>query len=449
MPNGDSNTRNRRATNVILTVFKYVAIPLAISMFCILMWQLVQGPDKYYIYVIGNFRDDPNMPRIFAGLETEWGKDKSLQGTTVEISKKDDKGDLNEVEKIAREYAQRRDVLMVVGHCNSSMSKRALPVYLTQDPMIPVILVTETNPDLIPNLCSRRGVDCPVFQLSPTDEAQASRAVEFAIQKGCTSFLVVKDSDNPVYSNYLANEYVRQIHKNGKSAVLLTLDTTVFHPKTLEALDVDCVLFAGEYDKALILVSQIKRAYTTIDRPLPIFILSDWSANQQFPQIGTDIEVYLTHPRTADEITSNNSGYRDYGRDTASIIKRLVDHANQEQPSRFATLKKRLKIRSIADARASIALAMKNLREFSGTPSETTYKFGFDSETDNHVKGDGHLIGQQFHVWKVEAGKFLEVRQLAKNESVSERLNDPSPGSSHEYSNPAISDFNQPDLSCD
>ena len=49
------------------------------------------------------------MPRIFAGLETEWGKDKSLQGTTVEISKKDDKGDLNEVEKIAREYAQRRD----------------------------------------------------------------------------------------------------------------------------------------------------------------------------------------------------------------------------------------------------------------------------------------------------------------------------------------------------
>ena len=98
--------------------------------------------------------------------------------------------------------------------------------------------------------------------------------------------------------------------------------------------------FAGEYDKALILVSQIKRAYTTIDRPLPIFILSDWSANQQFPQIGTDIEVYLTHPRTADEITSNNSGYRDYGRDTASIIKRLVDHANQEQPSRFATLKK-------------------------------------------------------------------------------------------------------------
>ncbi len=62
-----------------------------------------------------------------------------------------------------------------VGHVLSSTTKAALPIYMKTDPQIPVILTTETNPQILP---ARDDPDqeFPVFRLSPTDDDQALRA---------------------------------------------------------------------------------------------------------------------------------------------------------------------------------------------------------------------------------------------------------------------------------
>ena len=172
------------------------------------------------------------------------------------------------------------------------------------------------------------------------------------------------------------------------------------------ALRVDCVLFAGDYHKALVLIRQTKRTYERSKVRFPRIILSDWSADPALPKIGgEDIEgVYLTHPRSAAEIGNDDIGYRHYGRDTAWILKKLIVETNKilsQQTGLSTTLKDWLKMRSVGDVRQALAQAMSRLRGFEGTPSREKYDFD--------LKKDGHLTGGQFHVWVVKAGKYEEV----------------------------------------
>ena len=227
--------RSKRAGSLLV---KFLVAPTVTGMIGVVLVVPItgwfQGPEEYRIYFVGALRE-PTVDQVYEGFR-ELGSPR-IDDVPVVIEPKDDGGDLDEVERLAHEIANRRDVLMVVGHGYSSTSKRALPEYLTQQPKIPVMLVTETNPDLLPSLCDDLDVLCPVFRLSPTDEDQAETAVRFAIQEGATSFLVVRDTENTVYSSYLANQFVRRIHELGKSVVLSTTDSAVLHPEVLEALE--------------------------------------------------------------------------------------------------------------------------------------------------------------------------------------------------------------------
>ncbi|HET6376324.1 MAG TPA: hypothetical protein VFF88_09765, partial [Methylocella sp.] len=56
----------------------------------------------------------------------------------------------------------------------------------------------------------------PVFRLAPTDDRQAERAAEFLIKNRAQAIWVIEDvSENNLYSHYLVQELVRQIHAKG------------------------------------------------------------------------------------------------------------------------------------------------------------------------------------------------------------------------------------------
>ena len=387
-----------------LLVVPIVTIIIGFVLASIKGW--LQGPEEYRIYFIGPLRDDPIVYQVYEGLNER--KLPEIDSIPVKIETEDDRGDLDEVDSLARDIAQRRDVLMVVGHGYSSTSKKALPEYLAQQPKIPVMLVRETNPDLLPSLCKESELPRPVLRLSPTDEDQAETAVRFASQNDATSFLVVKDSENPVYSTYLANQIVREIHERKKSVMLSTTDAVIhLRPEVLEALKVDCILFVGEYHKALMLIRWTTRIYEqnkNSSQKRPMIILSDWSADPKLPEIGgDDVEgVFLTHPRSAAEVGDAEIGYRGYGRDTAWILEKLLIKTNEILSKRtdlFITLKNWLGIHRVSDARQVLAQAMIQLPGLKGSPSGEEYVFD----------RKGHLSGGQFHVWVVKDGKYEEV----------------------------------------
>ena len=378
----------------------------------------LQGPESHTIYFVGKL-SDKTISDVYEGLRKEIKEKKlKIDGIPVNVTSRDDYGDPYLAGILARKIAQEKDVLMIVGHGYSSTSKRALPEYLAQQPMIPVILVRETNPDFLPGFCSSPRFVCPVIRLSPTDEDQARTAVKHAIQENATSFLVVRDSENPVYSNYLANQLVSEIHKSKNYVALSTTDSAVIYPEMIRKLNVDWAFFVGDYHKALILIRQIKRheklsqtSTEAMHRSVGI-TLSDWSATRKLLAIGgNDVNgVYLTHPRSAREISDD--GYINFGIDTAWMIENILEEANdtlKEQADWLSKRKRRFGRYSISEARAAIVDSVKRFAEGKSTRDLKLSPSGEDYTFDDDTKKNGRLKRGRFHVWRIMNTKFTEV----------------------------------------
>jgi branched-chain amino acid transport system substrate-binding protein len=120
-----------------------------------------------------------------------------------------------DAEKISAKLAMKNDTSFVIGHLSTTASANALPNYLNADPPIPVILPNETNPELLPP--DFRINYLPVFRLSPTDNKQAEKAADFIVDQGAENIWVVQDVViSPVYSAYLAQEFISQIHEKNQ-----------------------------------------------------------------------------------------------------------------------------------------------------------------------------------------------------------------------------------------
>src|SRR5438132_8334050 len=105
------------------------------------------GAKTYYVYIIGDENDRSVKSMMNAAAEGSYA---SLGDVAVKTEIRDDAGDPQRAETISQELANRPDVLMVAGHVYSTVTKSALPNYMGADPPIPVILTTETNPNLVP-----------------------------------------------------------------------------------------------------------------------------------------------------------------------------------------------------------------------------------------------------------------------------------------------------------
>jgi branched-chain amino acid transport system substrate-binding protein len=371
----------------------------------------VIGSKTYYVYVVGDESDSSMKALMTAAADATYA---SLPGDiAVKTEQRDDNGDPQQAEAISKELAQKPDTLMVVGHGYTTTSKSALPNYLSADPPIPVILTTETNPNLVPSTPSRPGDDSvpPVFRLFPTDDSQAEVAARFIAGQHAKKVWVVQDTGNPVYSEYLTRQFLKAAYEEQPELnVILWSNNLNLPPYSVDKLGIDWVFFAGEWTNALVLIRQLN---ALPGNNKPKVLLSDGSADKLLLKYGqSDVEnVYLLHPLSADEFTK--SEYRVVGEEASMMTKEIVSDV-QEQFDSLATeaapvsyrFRKWLGLHRVTDARRAVARYM-SVAANKGTSLKTDPPI-----TMMRAQDTGAVIRKdaKFHIWQVQNNKFVQIQ---------------------------------------
>ena len=335
-----------------------------------------KGPDQYCIYIVSNY-DDKTSVIIRDAFEEKIKKmNLEIDGVKIKVERRNDQGDLSKAKACALGIAKKNDVLMVVGHFYSDTTKEALPIYLDADPQIPVILTTETNPQLLPPLSKEYQ---PIYCLSPDDNNQADVAAKLATrEEEDVNFWVVQDDQVRVYSNFLANKFIEKVQGiTNKKVLLLSSSNLTPSVETLRALDIDCVFFAGLWHSALILIDQINEIYEN-DPNKPKIILTDACVDPRLIPRGKDaVEgVYLIHQLKANVYRQEGRGWGYYGDEAAATIRKIIDEANST--FKKSSIRKWLDIHRVSDARKSIKEAMEN------------------------IHGEKRRVDTSFNIWKIK-----------------------------------------------
>ncbi|HEV2445758.1 MAG TPA: ABC transporter substrate-binding protein [Candidatus Sulfopaludibacter sp.] len=293
----------------------------------------ITGPSGYVIYLVGDFTNSPKHDNIRKGFYEGGTANWEVDHRKVSVVEYDDQGDLLRARSLAAEIAARPDTLMVVGHMRSTNTKEALPFYARQSSPIPVVLTTETNPDLSPPRQQGQAA-YPIVRLSATDREQAADAVRFALSKGAKFFWVVEDTYNPVYSHYLALEFIKRVQQEKGRVVLWSTNLSPPSADLINKMSVDCVFFAGVWYNALVTIRQIEKVGSA--NPGRFYILSDASAEKDLVTQGAgDIgeRVYVLNPMRAQDSDSEGGGYRLYGRDARTLVDTLMRTLKQDFPA--------------------------------------------------------------------------------------------------------------------
>jgi branched-chain amino acid transport system substrate-binding protein len=368
-------------------------------------------PDSYKVYLVG--KDDHDF---FPKMWDEFKGNGNLKIDSIPIStvQRDDRGEKGTAKRISANLTKKHDTLMVVGHINSTTTHAALPNYLQKvDPPIPVILTTETNPNLLPPKVSEITY-YPVFRLSPTDEKQATAAADLVVSKEkANAIWVVEDTSNPVYSRYLAEEFIKRAHQLKSGRVLLwSTNKEIPLAATVKELKIDWIFFAGNCSNALILIRQIKTMWA--GKPaMPHILLSEGCADPLLEQGGDEVEnVYimsLLSIEQYEQYQSKGSGTF-WGKSAHEILKQVIEKANDN----FALLGRRhgglgywirwiLGIHSACDARMVLGASME-------WAASGEFRFTLPGVGEVHFKHeDGTIAESQFKVWQVQGKKFVDV----------------------------------------
>jgi ABC-type branched-subunit amino acid transport system substrate-binding protein len=393
---------------IVSILRKWIVLPLLGALIsAVVIGRVVDqllGPSSYKVYLIGHLSESET-----AGIASAFsGELPKINGVPVEIKQLDDSGDPDTAERISLHLASLNDTLLVVGHLESTPTQKALPAYLQiAEPPIPVILTTETNPNVLPPKPAD-GTYYPAFRLSPTDDSQAKKAADFALSQGATAIWVVEDVSNHVYSKYLAHEFVRQVHQHPSAKVLLWSTNYNIPPAyAVSALGINWVFFAGEWQDALVLIRQLRAMPQTHKVNI---LLSDWCVDGKLIEDGgSDVEnVYLTHALSP--TVYNQEHYAVYGKDAFQLVKQLLvdgdqqfDQLARKGGNKTAYLLRRvLGLRRVGDARRTLAYLMEasvlQRRAFSLT--------GGTGEAQAVFNGDGTRIDAAFQVWQIRNHAF-------------------------------------------
>ncbi|MCP5245164.1 MAG: hypothetical protein H6937_04095 [Burkholderiales bacterium] len=398
---------------------KFVLIPIIAAVISIVLIGRVTdwwtGANSYYIYLVGDYKNEQAIADVFEGFRKSSCKNDDSQTiikviNTIPVKSRciDDQGDPDKARQISSDLATRNDTLMVIGHVKSTQTKAALSSYLIDaNPPIPVILTMETNPQLIPNnyIDSEFSDDYPpVFRLWPTDDEQAAKAGQFAIDNNHSVLWVVEDEHNPVYSKYLASRFVQWVQENNGKVVLWSTNMSVPPAETLRKLEIDFVFFAGDWSNALILINQIKHIFPHHQRPT--LFLSDASVNQQLITYGKNdldgLNIYLTFPLPSTEYFEN--GFKVIGEDARSIVNTLIDETNEHfiaDRRENAALKywalHLLNRHEVEDARIVLKSRMEN-----AVRDDKIFDFKNAVDKYQFASDNGKNLLAQWHIWSVE-----------------------------------------------
>jgi len=389
--------------------YRWILAPLIAGIIgALIINHIVQGfvgPQDYIVYFIGPFSDVPSLQGFAEAFKGADQTTHALNGVKIRFEMLDDHGDPTDAQRIATQIAARPNTLMVIGHILSTQTREALPVYLQKaDPPIPVILTTETNPNLLPPQNSQSD-PYPVLHLSPTDKQQAEIAASFAISKGAKAFWVVEDVSNPLYADYLAREFIRTIQEKSKNVLLWSTSLSIPPVDALRSLNIDWLFFAGDWHSALIVIRQLK---SIVPHQKLGILLTDGCADPDLMNYGGgDLEgVYLTHPLTYK--TFSSEGYRIYGANALKLVQRLVEEADRRygEFSRNAgpgfALRRFLGINRIGDARRALIQQIKDARA-------AREKFYLSNGESWQFEWTGERMDATFHVWQIQGNKFVDI----------------------------------------
>lgn len=382
------------------------------------------GPKTYKIYLVGK-HSSTETQRIFRGFRAE----NKISGLTiddvpVEIEDRDDS--TADAADAARLVASRDDALMVVGHVYSQRTISALPVYMGADPPIPLIGTKETNPDLLGTkaaaICSEAGRDCPIVQMSPSDDIQARDQVKFAEtelrRRNATKvlvFLILQqvNTDNSAYSDYLTSRIeanLKNIQKIPDSEVLppagITADLASYIQavNTINAKKPDCVFLATNPDMTRDFLNYAQKEIATE----PMIMISDGSIQPDIISegLGSYHDLYGTYQISSSQYRQEESII---GRDAFAIVEKLVWEAGQHRPmnglrSTGYWWRRLLSMHRVGDARRAIASVMeddvKHSAKFSGR-SDVTYQFETPYKRKDYTAA--------FHVWHISHTTICDV----------------------------------------
>jgi branched-chain amino acid transport system substrate-binding protein len=387
------------------------------------------GTYPYKIYIVGNMNDPFSVAKqindgFIKEFESRNQELENFEGGALTVGQEDDRGDPARARQIAEKIARQPDTLMVIGHTASGQSKEALPIYLATEPPIPVILPTETNPDLIPAKIKKHRFR-PVFRLLPTDKVQAQTAADFVEEQAATSdksIWVVQDLSgigNHVYSSYLADEFVKDVGSSPTHVVLWSNNLSAPSPTALIDLNIGWVFFPGGWRPALVLIRELRKLYQKIDKvQMPRIVLSDASAEQMLiTGGGSDVEdVYLTYPMRVEEKGSDNSDSV-YGQNAARVIEGLIEDDNNSLDSDVVAEQCRtigyhfrslMGIKRVGDARCVLGALMQEAEEDRRSfllSNDKKIAFGVDEDGEDGVRVDKDAT---FYVWQVKGQGALE-----------------------------------------
>jgi hypothetical protein len=301
-------------------IARLLLIPIVAAALRLLLFESAVGPSAYTIWLLGKEPALQKLQQAFdhANLRRFGGVD--LDVKSLEIDSDDQASSV----LVARKLSNATDTLLVVCDLGSTATKSAVPTYLDADPPVPLILTAQSNPDLIPN--KQYNEPPPVFRLSPTDTLQAKIAANFMVNDHDKSIWLVEDRDNPVYSHYLATEFIENI--GNRSKVLLWTNSGGYSVDTLKALGIDSVFYAGGWQRALVLLRELRAIF---GQHMPKVVLSDASLDTHLLNDGKDdIEgTYFTFQMTAEQYYKNNNENH-YGV-SASVIAEMLMHLDEDK----------------------------------------------------------------------------------------------------------------------
>lgn len=414
----EPKTLKHKSISASKAIFKYVLSSVGGAILFIIVanpiTQWWSGPTSYKVCLVGDFRPGQEGGRYIQEGFLEKGilSKFKVDGVPVEMEVRDDEGDPQVAVSISDELSGADDILLVVGHLSSTQTKAALPNYLRKAiPPIPVVLASETNPYLYP----RRGNQSEVFPLlriAPTDDRQAADAAAFAVKQGATTFWIIEDDENPVYSKYLASEFIRNVQDQRQNVIFWARKESVPSFETFRALKPSCVFFTGSASNALILIRQL-RAFSKVGSiPMPMVLLTDSAVDQSLiQQGGADVEgVNAIYPWPASDFANGNEGFKTIGRDARNVVERLLEDVSKQ----YSTLRKErawfthwirstLRIHKTSDARdTAVAVVEQSFQTKKPYPLSTGGRIAkFSAETRNEQA--------KFHIWKIQDGKFKDT----------------------------------------
>jgi hypothetical protein len=191
--------RSRFLVKMARRVYSFAAswllVPLAATLVGVIIidpsTKRIMGPDKFKIYVVGDFDEDllqdPHDPassipspadQIFESFNDSGVSQSKVDDTSLDVVKENDHGDSTQAGSIAQQLAAKPYTLMIIGAMGSTAAKMALPFYLNAKPSVPVIFTMETSPHLLPAVVGDEAGFAPVFRLSPTDYKQAQAVAD-------------------------------------------------------------------------------------------------------------------------------------------------------------------------------------------------------------------------------------------------------------------------------